>query len=879
MVTFHIHYTTHYGDKLGILGGGQSDTEQLIFMQSTNGSDWHYDMPHITKAVDFHYKYAIITANGDIKKEWGKSRVISLAKSSDLYIMDKWRSRSLITNTFLSSAFTKAIFKRSDHHHQEKMAKNGLMFSLNSTLLSSDYIYGVIGGSASLGEWKKPLPMQHIGDGIWEVFVSTKPSSQTFSYKYVTIEAKTGEIFQWETGENRSAIMPESLQSVKITDDYFRRDKNWKGAGVAVPIFSLRTKDSFGIGELTDLGDLITWTHHVGMNVIQVLPINDTLANMSWEDSYPYAAISVMALHPLYINIPSVGSFDDPKDAKAYLADQYALNALEVVDYERVLDRKFYYFRVLYAQVKTQLNKDKAYQTYINDQASWLPSYAAFCYLRDINHTCRFDTWQSYSVYDEQSILDLCAPDRAAYDDITFYMWLQYHADRQLLSMRDKARDHGIALKGDLPIGIYRYSCDAWIAPALYNMSQQAGAPPDDYAELGQNWGFPTYNWDIMRQDGYAWWRARMQQLNRYFDALRIDHILGFFRIWQIPTAEVQGTLGMFNPRLPYDRDELARYGLHGDLGRYTDPYITDTILSDTFGQHADWVKKTFLEAAIDGRYIMKFDYKYQQSIVQYFKEHPERAELAIDIMNMISNVILLSEQDGHHFNPRITVSTTTSYQSLAMWEQQAVMTLYNEYYYRRHDQYWKEQALERLPAVLDASDMMICGEDLGMIPDAVPGVMHDLNIISLEIQRMPKGNERFGQVGQYPYASVCSPSCHDMSTIRGWWESDHDLAKAFYYDYLGKSGVTPQSCTTDIVRSIIWDHMISPSMLAIFPLQDLVGMDNNLRKADAASEQINVPANVKHYWRYRFHAEIQSLIDNQTFTESLRTMVKQAGR
>ncbi len=880
MVNFYINYTTHYGDKLGLLLGDDAQKNQLIFMQSINGSDWTYEMTVDKKTIDLHYKYVVIRNDGSYMQEWGSNRTVTVTKDADLSIIDKWRPRNLITNTFLSSAFTKAIFRRKANIKSKKQGASAhqLTFKLTSAIISADNIYGIIGGSKALGEWKKAIPMQCETMPTWQATIPYDINNVTVNYKYVILDAKTLEIKSWEIGENRSASLP-SQQSAMITDDYFRGETMWRGAGVAIPVFSLRSATSFGIGELTDLAPLVTWTHKAGMNMIQVLPINDTLANMTWADSYPYAAISVMALHPLYINIPSICPFADAKQTKAYERDLKDLNELEQIDYDKVLERKFHYLRILFDQEKGKLDKDASFLSYIKDQSSWLTSYAAFCYLRDKNKSCVFTSWPEYSTYNATQIEQLSTPKSPAYFEILFYKWLQYHADKQLLDMRDMAREHNISLKGDLPIGIYRHSCDAWIAPELYNMTQQAGAPPDDYAVMGQNWGFPTYNWDIMRKDGYQWWRSRMQQLNRYFDALRIDHILGFFRIWQIPTAEVQGTLGMFNPRLPFDRDELARYGLHGDLRRFTDPYITDDLLHQSFGTMAEWVKTTFLQSSNDNQYTMQPSFKHQQDVVRFFEENPTNKHLEEAIITMIGNVILLPEVDGHHFNPRITVNTTTSFQYLPSWQQQIVMNLYNDYYFRRHDQYWKEQALERLPGVLDASDMMICGEDLGMIPDAVPGVMKDLNIVSLEIQRMPKGSAKFGQVATYPYESVCSPSCHDMSTIRGWWEGDHELAKSYYYEYMHRGGITPMNCDSDIVRSIVWDHLSSPSMLAIFPIQDLVGMDDQLRKPDAASEQINIPANPKHYWRYRFHLNMEDLLEADVFTNGVRQMVVESGR
>ncbi|MBC7885514.1 MAG: 4-alpha-glucanotransferase, partial [Saprospiraceae bacterium] len=267
--------------------------------------------------------------------------------------------------------------------------------------------------------------------------------------------------------------------------------------------------------------------------------------------------------------------------------------------------------------------------------------------------------------------------------------------------------------------------------------------------------------------------------------------------------------------------------------------------------------------------------------ISKFILQNKKYKKYELNLFKLVSDVLLIAEPDsaGKLFNPRITLSRTSSYSHLDNITKTKFDTLYNDYFFKRHDEYWKEQAQWKLPAILDASDMLICGEDLGMIPGVVPGVMRDMNIISLEIQRMPKGNSKFGQVGSYPYFSVCSPSCHDMSTIRGWWESDHENAKEFYYNYLHWKGLTPMDCTTGIVQAVIEDHLASPSMLAIFPIQDLVGMDESLRKTDPNSEQINEPSNTKHYWRYRFHLNIEDMIQHEALNERIRSLLIKYGR
>jgi 4-alpha-glucanotransferase len=669
-----------------------------------------------------------------------------------------------------------------------------------------------------------------------------------------------------------------------VTDENYLYQTLWRGAGIAMPVFSLRSENGLGIGEFTDIKLLVDWAVKTGMKLVQILPVNDTIATKTWLDCYPYAAISVYALHPYYVNIQAIAKIKDKKTATRLDAVITELNALETVDLERVGSFKFEYLKLLFDQEKKAFFKDNKALDFIETNADWLKPYAVFCHLRDLNNTTNFNNWTQYNTFSKQVVADLCTPQYESFDDVALYYFIQFHAHKQLLEATNYARSQGVVLKGDLPIGIYRYSCDAWVAPHLYNMNGQAGAPPDAYAVAGQNWGFPTYNWDVMAHDNFAWWRQRMTKLSEYFDALRIDHILGFFRIWEIPINQVEGTLGLFNPRLSYSRQELDASGLRGNLDRYTQPYIRGHFLTELFGEDADFVRTTFLDEVVFSTFKLKDFVDNQVKIKQLFIENTEwvtKKHLEKGLMSLVSEVLLIEEplSNGSAFNPRITVHTTRSYKELNDFDKYIIDQLYEDYFFKRHDDFWKQQALWKLPALLQATNMFICGEDLGMIPNSVPSVMHDLNIVTLEIQRMPKTLTEFGVPAKYPYPSVCSPSCHDMSTIRGWWESDEGMAQRFYQNVMGKTGSAPKECTPEIVTFINEQHFESTSMWAIFPIQDLVGMDAILRKPTAASEQINDPSNAQHYWRFRFHLTLEKLMVEDGLNEKIKRMVKNGGR
>lgn len=888
-VHFNIHYKTIFGEIIGIQYRYHNDDElHTLMFETYDGENW-FGMTDIPENTTIFYAYVLKEKEAIKRKEWGNPRMLTI-ENNNIFIRDQWRPRDSVANAFLSTAFTKAILKRPAQKARPTSSvkhknANHLTFELLSSTIDPGLVYGVIGNIPELGNWEKPVLMDETDFPLWKTTIELDQKNLHIEYKYIIANPKTSDIVLWEGGENRliyGTLEVDKPVTYLVHDDQFHHDQVlWRGAGVAIPVFSLRTQKSMGIGEFTDLKMLTDWATTIGLKLIQVLPVNDTLATKTWADSYPYAAISVFALHPLYVNLPDIATFKDAKVRSAYLREVKKLNKLSHVDFEKVLSSKFKYLRLLFDQEYDHFVRDKGVTLFVNENKEWLQQYAAFCHLRDVYTTCNFNLWPKHATFSDEVIEELCDPKYPDYKEIEFYYFIQYHADRQLREARDYARNKQIVLKGDLPIGIYRYSCDAWVAPELYNMDGQAGAPPDVYSVLGQNWGFPTYNWEVMSKDEFAWWRNRMHQLSRYFDAMRIDHILGFFRIWQIPINQVEGTMGLFNPRIPIKKEELEHYGISGDLSRYTKPYITTELLNMSFGFDAEDIFKTFFSRDKVGNITFKSSFDDQLKIRQFVSQNPRFMKYEAALLRMISEVLLIEEPqtDGQYYNPRITLSSTYSFSQLETYMKDNLIRLYNDYYFSRHEAFWKEQALWKLPVILDASEMLICGEDLGMIPKSVPRVMQDLNIMSLEIQRMPKGQSKFGIVGKYPYFSVCSPSSHDMSTIRGWWQSNHEVASEFYYNYLHWSGYAPYECTTDIVRAVVHDHLASPSMLAIFPIQDLVGMDGELRYPIAEAEQINEPSNPKHYWKFRFHLNIEELLQANGLNGYIRDIISRSGR
>ena len=607
------------------------------------------------------------------------------------------------------------------------------------------------GESLTLVFVDRKCPMRWTDGGIWETITDVS-AADLKDYTYNVVRDGVTIRPEWEHHSSRPAkVITDNWIDCPIPGCRFtRRHKagkfdrpGFRGAGTVIPVFSLRSEDDFGIGDFRDLHQLVDWAASTGQTIIQLLPINDTTRKGRWADSYPYSPVSSFGLHPLYIRLQDLGI----KETAAFKKEQAELNALTEIDWPRVFKAKMTLIRKAYETRGAKDLAGKAYNNFYKANAEWLGEYAEFCAIRDNNEP-------------------------------EYHAWIQYHLDKQLSEEAAYARGKGISFKGDLPIGVSGDSADAYWHPELFNLDSSAGAPPDFFSADGQNWGFPTYNWEEMAKDGYAWWKARLRKMSEYFDAFRIDHILGFFRIWEIPAGK-SGKDGHFNPALAYSATEITASGL-----------------------------------PLDG----------------LFNPDP---------------------RNKGQFQPAINPDTS----SLSDIQKATFAFIHDDFYYHRNNEFWRRNAEKKLPALLDATGMLACGEDLGMVPDCVPDVMYKERILSLEMPCMEKGRP-------WPELSVCAISSHDMGTLRMQKEADPE----------------PWECLRTCMETLT-----SASMLAIFPLQDWISLSGELRRPDRAAERINEPADPNHHWRYRMHLTLEHLNGEDQDAKELRltmeALLKDSGR
>jgi len=747
---------------------------------------------------------------------------------------------------------------------------------------------GVLGADKALGVWdvQKILPMTQHTYNEWVADIdATHLEGSHLEFKFVAFRNAKNELL-WETSMNRTVDLPEmkagELVSYELDQAFFAL-YNRKLAGTQVPVFSLRTRKSAGIGDFGDLKTMIDFVASTGQKVLQLLPINDTTITHTWTDSYPYSCISVFAIHPQYADLHALPELKDAKARAEAEKTRAELNALDKIDYEKVNDFKINYLRQIFNQEGEKMMKTAEYKAFFQDTELWLVPYAQYSYLRDKNGTADFNQWPDHQVWDEAERKALADPKTAAYKNVAFFYFVQFVLDRQMQEAHEHAKAKGVILKGDIPIGVNRNGCDVWTEPKYFNLNGQAGAPPDDFSANGQNWGFPTYNWFEMLKDGCQWWNRRFQNMARYFDAYRIDHVLGFFRIWEIPVHSVHGLLGQFAPALAMSREEIESYGLHFQEDRFTRPFITDWVLDRVFHERAGEVKEKYLDRLDDERYQMKSEVDTQRKVEALFADATDEKELWLrdGLYALISDVLFVRDHTNPGvFHPRISAQLDFIYESLYDNDKAAFNRLYNDYFYRRNNQFWYQEAMKKLPKLVQATRMLVCAEDLGMVPDCVPWVMDELKILSLELQSMPKDpSVKFGHLSRNPYRSVCTISSHDMPTLRMWWDENIQRTQEYYNTMLYRQGSAPHPLPGWLASDIISRHLTSPSMLCILSIQDWLATDEALRLPDADAERINIPANPKHYWRYRMHLNIEDLAADKRFVQNITEMISQSGR
>ena len=815
-INFHLEYQTTFGEELvvNILTDGKAEEHK---MGTLDGIHWSAEISKTVRTAGcMDYYYSVVRGDKQERTEWlvEPHRLEFAAEKGVRYtVYDHWLD--IPEDAFLySTAFTECVAARKLNMSPQTSYAKTVRLKVRAPQLRNNERLAIIGAGDALGNWEalRAINMAEHANNEWVVSLDASTLPQTFEFKFVALDEEVDVTPLWENGENRMVTLPQLEQGEVVVYELsqaFFPIYPWKAAGTVIPVFSLRSEGSFGVGDFGDLKLMIDWCAKTKQRVLQVLPINDTNITHTWQDSYPYNSISIYALHPQYTDLRQLPKIKDEAKRVKFEQLQKELNALTQIDYERVNEAKMDYLRTIYAQEGAKTMKTAAFKTFFEQNKEWLVPYAAYCHYRDLYGTAEFEKWPDHHTLPEDEREAMMKTTTKIYKEVAFWYFVQFHLDAQMRAAHAYARANRVILKGDIPIGISRDGVEAWVEPKYFNLNGQAGAPPDAFSADGQNWGFPTYNWDEMLKDDCSWWVRRFRKMAQYFDAYRIDHVLGFFRIWEIPVPEKSGLMGQFAPALGLSREEIEAYGVP-------------------------------------------------------FRE----------------GLFLVDHKRDDRWHPRIAVQYQEAYNQLNDGEKYCFNRLYNDYFYHRNNQFWYTEAMKKLPKLTQATRMLVCAEDLGMVPDCVPWVMNELRILSLEIQSMPKDpTTRFGKLSHNPYRSVDTISTHDMATLRQWWDEDEERSQSYFNTTLRRGGAAPRPLPGWLAKDIVSRHLTSPSMLCLISFQDWMSIDEKLRLPDENAERINIPANPRHYWRYRMHLSIEQLLAADDLNNEISTLIIQSGR
>lgn len=291
--------------------------------------------------------------------------------------------------------------------------------------------------------------------------------------------------------------------------------------GLCLPLFSLRSSTSSGIGEYTDLLPIIPWARSLGLDILQLLPLND-----NGMDASPYSALSAFALNPLHLGLSHLPGATFSKQLNEELAH---LRNADRINYRKIHELKEQFLRDYYKMHGREVAAAPDFRAF-KSRNLWLNGFSLFKALKVLHGWKSWNAWpeehKNPAKQDYETLL------RNFGSEVNYHIFVQYLCFRQMQDIHAEAAKHGVLIKGDIPILIGQDSADVWHYPHLFHHDYSAGAPPDMYNPDGQDWGFPLYDWPAIEADDYAWWKMRLDVAKNFYDIYRLDHIVGFYRIW-----------------------------------------------------------------------------------------------------------------------------------------------------------------------------------------------------------------------------------------------------------------------------------------------------------------------------------------------------------
>lgn len=665
-----------------------------------------------------------------------------------------------------------------------------------------------------------------------------------------------------------------------------------KRTGIVVPISALYTKDCPSCGDFLALKDLADFCEKAGFSIVQLLPVNDT-----GTQSSPYSGLSAFALHPLFIRINALPEFaaamkGNKAFATAYKAFEKEFGYKKRFDYDAVLGEKTKLLHLLFNYIEKKNSKDEAEANKLNKELAkfvrsnqWIIPYAVFKNIKDENMQASWKSWDESIQKLSYDQIKLKWQNKAKKSSHDFFVWCQLRASEQFKEGAESLRAKKIILKGDIPILMNEDSVDCWTYPEFFRQELRAGSPPDGGNPMGQNWGFPTYDWDRLEADEFTWWKDRIKTSAQYYDAFRIDHILGFFRIWASKENETTAYLGHTIPYADFTRKTLNELGFDDDRIKWiSEPHIPTGTIENITWNHDEAtavLEKVCDRVKTEELWTFKKEIDGDKEIyaMNFFEDEGKN--------NAVKNALAEKWRDRSliqikkdRFIKVYAFENSTAWKTLSGEEQEKLRKLFEEIEVKEN-KLWGKQATTTLSAIVHASDMIPCAEDLGVNLPVMPEVLKKLDILSLKVIRWTRQWDKPGQpyipFTDYPELSVATTSVHDSSTLRQWWNQEKDSVWAFINSVECENKPDGNSAFTPEIAEFILRSLAScKSALLINPLQDYLFLEHSFYLENEDDERINIPGSVNTFnWTYRIPVTIEEMSGNKGLLNKIKTIVE----
>jgi len=879
----------------------------LYVKESQDGFNWMVKVAFrvpIGEILSIEYKYIILTScfeandprqGNDVRFEKDAQISWEVGPNKKLKLEgNEKRSYTVTTSDLfqdsidtLESIFYKKPFRDIVYFHsfdpQSCLIKSSLSgnvvvhFRIMALQVPKQFMLYITGSSQFFGNWTRFEPLRPIDELYWEFSFEIPSSIPMFEYKYLMIDPSNHNIY-WEHRPNRFFRFPQNNTQIYLIHDWlFKQPANrFHGAGITISLYSIHSHQSFmGIGELYDLKLLIDWAVLANMSLIQLLPIMDIFYSNTDHLSHSNIPISAFAINPLYLTLRNIGGYEGIRSINR--GDPVSVRKIKMDCLKSIFSK----------QDINQLRSDPMFIKYINDNQYWIHSYSMWCAIRDECLENGKDVeWPVFNAQMNSCVLD--SNDSSLTIGCLFNAWVQYQCHIQLMEISSYAKENGIVLSCIMTIGQRKNSADIWTHPEFFDLNNTIGAPPDIFSFHGQNWGYPSWNWEEMKKDGYQWLREQMSFRERYFQACQFDHPLGFFRCWAIPTDTENPLFGHFVPSNPIDIKDLQDLQIR-DIARLCRPLfpISDVL---SFALPEPVKEKIINLLAVCEGGIWKFRSKYttDTSIKEVIKQLTEGLDEVQKLQYNLAEKILLShfesvclipdrEQPHKKYYPRFSMTDSTVFRSLPERDAQVLYKLFVDFYYRINLQLWHEQGQHKL-SVLASSSMQFFGYDLGASLNDEEKILHRVGICSYRVQRVPRESiQRFDGTNNFPYMSVCSPTPHDLPHLTLWWRQEQADAQLFYHQFLKKGDVAPLILTPDIASGIIQLHLSSDSMWCMFVFDDLLSIESEFDSV-ISNLWINDPS-CDNKFRYRMKLSLNDLLAHKEWIKNLSKLIENSHR